>query len=51
MKKPRIVPVSIIFLTGVTYPSLQNYLQKWRYNPKRGYKEYVFITKMGKRYR
>ncbi len=49
MRKPRIIPVSEKFLRGIRYPSLANYVKNWRYAPKKGYQDYVFINKKGEK--
>ena len=49
MRKPRAIPVSEKFLFGKTYPSLANYLKHWRYTPRKGYQDYVFISKSGRK--
>lgn len=48
MKKPRIIPVSNNFLVGVTYPSLKNYIENWRFEPDKEYSDYLFINSKGK---
>jgi len=49
MRKPRVIPVDKNFLYGKTYPSLTNYIKHWRYTPKKGYNNYVFISKTGRK--
>ena len=49
LKKPRIIPVNHNFLYGKTYPSLSNYIKRWRYTPKKEYKDYLFISKTGRK--
>jgi len=49
MRKPRVIPVDNNFLYGKTYPSLLNYIKNWRYTPKKGYHDYVFINKKGRK--
>jgi len=49
MRKPRIIPVSENFLRGIRYPSIVNYIKNWRYTPKKGYQDYVFINKKGEK--
>jgi len=48
MQKPRIVPVTPQFLHGSTYPSLKNYIEKWRMTPRKGYEDFVFINSEGR---